>query len=198
MRSSGGNSGEHFQVMQGDMGSTFNVTYIEHGGIGLYSQHSDCKDCPIRCPRSSPASFCKFKAPQGYKEFWQTVFFLPRSLSTLPCRRAFQVQAFGNVKWGLRASVNEPQSGVPECEGFSKGTPGGKSEWLSIPWQLQPSSVLLLASFLASQGQHSVALTTLSSFLDEIFIEQLLSVRRGFWLLRSWTSSLRDKIDKHP
>lgn len=72
------------------------------------------------------------------------------------------------------------QSGALKCEGFSKCTPGGKSEWLSIPWQLQPSSVLLPASFLASQGQHSVALTTLSSFLDEIFIEQLLSVRRGF------------------
>lgn len=112
MRSSGGSSVEHFQVMQGHMGSTFNVTYIEHGGIGLYSQHSDCKDCPIRCPRSFPASFCKFKAPQGYKEFWQTVFFLPRSFSTLPCRRVFRVQAFRNVKWGLRASVNEQTSAI--------------------------------------------------------------------------------------
>lgn len=72
------------------------------------------------------------------------------------------------------------QSGSRKSEGFSKCPPGEKSEWLSIPWQLQRSSVLLLASFLASQGQHSVALTTLSSFLDEIFIEQLLSVRRGF------------------
>lgn len=125
MRSSGGSSGEHFQVMQGDMGSTFNVTYIEHGGIGLYSQHSDCKDCPIRCPRSFPASFCKFRAPQGYKEFWQTVFFLPRSFSTLPCRKAFQVQALSGGCGHLSMSRHQ-QSGAPKCEGFRR------EEWVAL------------------------------------------------------------------
>ena len=35
MRRWGGSSVEHFQGMQGDLGSTSNITYIEHGGIGL-------------------------------------------------------------------------------------------------------------------------------------------------------------------
>lgn len=74
---------------------------------------------------------------------------------------------FTHQHLGLR-SVEDPSSVPKEGRVGRLNSPGAAG-----------SSVLLHASLSASQGQHSAALTTLSSFLDEIFIEQLLSVRGG-------------------